>query len=141
MPGDRTMIAATGLRKSHGGKLVLGGIDLTLTEATTFAPLGPNGAGKTTGRAAYHWIRGALEQTTARLFDFPAEDLATAGRVLSIVTARANACSPGRATSREQPDGRDGRKRGGAPPRPWDPDESKRGQHGYPQRKEARSWS
>ena len=28
---------------------------------------------------------------TSRLFDFPAEDLATAGRVLAIVTARANA--------------------------------------------------
>lgn len=26
-----------------------------------------------------------------RLFDFPAEDLATAGRVLAILTARANA--------------------------------------------------
>ena len=40
-----------------------------------------------------HWqrIRGALEEITARLFDFPAEDLATAGRVLAILTARANA--------------------------------------------------
>jgi hypothetical protein len=28
---------------------------------------------------------------TARLFDFPPEDLATAGRVLAIVTTRANA--------------------------------------------------
>src|SRR5262249_19575469 len=48
MPSYRAMIAATGLRKSYGGKLVLGGIDLTLTEATTFALIGPNGAGGTT---------------------------------------------------------------------------------------------
>jgi len=95
MPSDRAMIAATGLRKSYGGKLVPGGIDLILTEATTFALLGPNGAGKTTGRATYHRIRGALEQITARLFDFPAEDLATAGRVLGIVTACASAVLAG----------------------------------------------
>ena len=45
-----------------------------------------------TGQARHHEIRTALEEITARLFgDFPPEDLATAGRVLSIVTARANA--------------------------------------------------
>ena len=44
------------------------------------------------GQARYRQIRTALDDVTARLFgDFPAEDLATAGRVLSIVTARANA--------------------------------------------------
>jgi DNA-binding MarR family transcriptional regulator len=42
------------------------------------------------GQARYGQIRGALEEVTGRLFDFPAEDLATAGRVLTIVTARAN---------------------------------------------------
>jgi ABC-2 type transport system ATP-binding protein len=41
-------IAASGLRKSYGDKLVLAGIDLTVPEGTTFALLGPNGAGKTT---------------------------------------------------------------------------------------------
>jgi ABC-2 type transport system ATP-binding protein len=41
-------IAATGLRKSYGDKLVLDGIDLTVPKGTTFALLGPNGAGKTT---------------------------------------------------------------------------------------------
>ena len=44
-----------------------------------------------TGQARFAEIRGALEEITSRLFDFPAEDLATAGRVLAIVTARANA--------------------------------------------------
>jgi DNA-binding MarR family transcriptional regulator len=47
------------------------------------------------GRTRYHSIRGALEEITARLFDFPSEDLATAGRVLSIVTSRANALLAG----------------------------------------------
>jgi hypothetical protein len=51
------------------------------------------------GRATYHRIRSALEEIIARLFDFPAEDLATAGRVLSIVTARANALLAGQAAA------------------------------------------
>jgi ABC-2 type transport system ATP-binding protein len=48
MSAHRPAIAATGLRKSFGDKLVLDGIDLTVPEGTTFALLGPNGAGKTT---------------------------------------------------------------------------------------------
>jgi ABC-2 type transport system ATP-binding protein len=41
-------IAAVGLRKSFGDKLVLDGIDLHVPAGTIFALLGPNGAGKTT---------------------------------------------------------------------------------------------
>ncbi|MFI0823924.1 ATP-binding cassette domain-containing protein [Streptomyces roseolus] len=41
-------IAANGLRKSYGGKVVLDGVDLAVPEGTVFALLGPNGAGKTT---------------------------------------------------------------------------------------------
>ncbi|MDX3539760.1 ATP-binding cassette domain-containing protein [Streptomyces sp. MB09-01] len=41
-------IAAYGLRKSYGGKVVLDGVDLTVPEGTIFSLLGPNGAGKTT---------------------------------------------------------------------------------------------
>src|SRR5438874_10256706 len=41
-------IAATGLRKSYGDKLVLDGIDLAVPQGTVFSLLGPNGAGKTT---------------------------------------------------------------------------------------------
>src|SRR5712691_1955951 len=41
-------IAATGLRKSFGDKVVLDGVDLAVAEGTIFALLGPNGAGKTT---------------------------------------------------------------------------------------------
>ena len=43
------------------------------------------------GQDMYQRIRGAIEELNAELFAFPPEDLATAGRVLSIVTERANA--------------------------------------------------
>ena len=56
--------------------LVRAGGPLTLTEQ---------------GRGRYGQIRRAINELTARLFDFPADELATAGRVLSIVTTRANA--------------------------------------------------
>ncbi|MFI9046015.1 ATP-binding cassette domain-containing protein [Streptomyces sp. NPDC053427] len=41
-------IAAHGLRKSYGDKVVLDGIDLAVPTGTIFSLLGPNGAGKTT---------------------------------------------------------------------------------------------
>jgi hypothetical protein len=45
-----------------------------------------------TGEQVYGQIRAAVTQVTQRLWgDLPAGDLATAGRVLSIVTERANA--------------------------------------------------
>lgn len=41
-------IAANGLRKSYGDKVVLDGVDLAVPDGTIFSLLGPNGAGKTT---------------------------------------------------------------------------------------------
>ena len=41
-------IAANGLRKSYGDKVVLDGVDLAVPEGSVFSLLGPNGAGKTT---------------------------------------------------------------------------------------------
>ncbi|MFE2721288.1 ATP-binding cassette domain-containing protein [Kitasatospora sp. NPDC059327] len=41
-------IAANGLCKSYGDKVVLDGVDLVVPEGTIFSLLGPNGAGKTT---------------------------------------------------------------------------------------------
>ena len=41
-------IAASGLRKAYGDKIVLDGIDLDGPAGTVFSLLGPNGAGKTT---------------------------------------------------------------------------------------------
>jgi len=46
--GFQPAIAATGLRKSFGDKVVLDGIDLHVAEGSIFSLLGPNGAGKTT---------------------------------------------------------------------------------------------
>jgi ABC-type multidrug transport system ATPase subunit len=46
--GMTTAIAASGLRKAFGDKIVLDGIDLEVREGTVFSLLGPNGAGKTT---------------------------------------------------------------------------------------------
>jgi ABC-2 type transport system ATP-binding protein len=45
---SQSAIAAVGLRKSYGDKLVLDGIDLNVPAGTIFSLLGPNGAGKTT---------------------------------------------------------------------------------------------
>ena len=55
--------------------------------ATSTGPLALTGS----GQDVYQRIRGAIEELNAELFAFPSEDLATAGRVLSIVTERANA--------------------------------------------------
>jgi hypothetical protein len=45
-----------------------------------------------TGQARYRQIRTDLDQTNARLFgDLSADDLATAGRVLTVITDQANA--------------------------------------------------
>jgi energy-coupling factor transporter ATP-binding protein EcfA2 len=41
-------IAASGLHKAYGDKVVLEGIDLEVRAGTVFSLLGPNGAGKTT---------------------------------------------------------------------------------------------
>src|SRR5215831_11650342 len=49
--GDRmrnSAIAASGLRKAYGDKIVLDGIDLDVPAGTVFSLLGPNRAGKTT---------------------------------------------------------------------------------------------
>ena len=43
------------------------------------------------GRARHGQVRARLAEITAHLFDFPAEDLAAAGRVLGVITERANA--------------------------------------------------
>src|SRR5689334_24703432 len=45
---NNSAIAASGLRKAYGDKVVLDGIDLDVRAGTIFSLLGPNGAGKTT---------------------------------------------------------------------------------------------
>jgi DNA-binding MarR family transcriptional regulator len=65
------------------------------------------------GQARYRQLRSAIDQVTARLYgDLPAEDLATAGRVLGVLTARANAelggtvANPSAGSSTDQHPGR-----------------------------------
>ena len=87
---DRAQLVAriSGARKIDGAE-----VEAAIDElrATGLAEGGDPVALTEDGRARYRQIRGAVDELTARLFDLPAEDLATAGRVLSIVTARANA--------------------------------------------------
>ena len=45
---SESAIAASGLRKEYGDRVVLEGIDLDVRAGTVFSLLGPNGAGKTT---------------------------------------------------------------------------------------------
>ncbi|MFD7911202.1 ATP-binding cassette domain-containing protein [Streptomyces sp. NPDC059752] len=58
-------IAANGLRKSYGDKVVLDGIDLAVPAGTVFSLLGPNGAGKTTAVKILSTLIGADPGTGA----------------------------------------------------------------------------
>ena len=85
---DQLVARVSGARKIDGAEVeaAIAGLDAAgLAEGTSRVIL------TTAGLARFAEIRGALEEITARLFDFPAEDLATAGRVLAILTERANA--------------------------------------------------
>ncbi|MEU6803107.1 ATP-binding cassette domain-containing protein [Streptomyces neyagawaensis] len=71
-------IAAHGLRKSYGDKVVLDGIDLTVPEGTIFSLLGPNGAGKTTAVK----ILSTLITADSGRISVAGHDLATAPQAL-----------------------------------------------------------
>ena len=87
---DRGQLAAriAGARKTDPAEVESAIAELAAAGlATAAGPLALTGS----GQDAYQRIRGAIEELNAELFAFPSEDLATAGRVLSIVTERANA--------------------------------------------------
>ena len=60
------MIEVNGLRKSYGGREILGGVDLTVRPGEIVALLGPNGAGKTTTVEIIEGYR-AADAGTARV--------------------------------------------------------------------------
>jgi DNA-binding MarR family transcriptional regulator len=81
-------LAAAGLATTEPATAGPATTELATTElATATGPL----ALTDSGQDAYQRIRGAIDELNAELFAFPPEDLATAGRILSIVTERANA--------------------------------------------------
>jgi hypothetical protein len=51
------------------------------------------------GQDLHRRVRARINEVTSGLFDFPADDLATAGRVLTIVADRANAFLASQATA------------------------------------------
>jgi len=51
------------------------------------------------GQDLHRRVRARISEVTSGLFDFPAEDLATAGRVLAVVTDRANTFLASQATA------------------------------------------
>jgi hypothetical protein len=91
---DRGQLVA---RISGARKVDAAAIEAAIAELATAGLVAAEGAVAFTdaGREAHQRIRGAVEEITASLFDFPSEDLAVAGRVLSILTARANALLAG----------------------------------------------
>lgn len=91
---DRGQLVA---RISDARKVDAAAIGTAITELAAAGMLIDEGpvAFTDVGRGTYHRIRDALEEITARLFDFPPQDLAAAGRILAIVTERADALLTG----------------------------------------------
>ena len=85
---DRLIAAVTGARKFDQAEVAAAIAELGAAAALQVG----NGTVTLTevGRARHGQVRARLTEITARLFDFPAEDLATAGRVLGVITERAN---------------------------------------------------
>ena len=90
-PVDRAELVA---RVVDARKVTPGEVEVAIAELAAAGGLTVE-AGKVELTAAgldlHRRIRGRIHEVTSGLFDLPAEDLATAGRVLTAVTARANA--------------------------------------------------
>jgi len=90
---DQLLTQITGARKIDDSAVLTAIAELTSAELVQSLPGEGSRIGLTeTGQARYRSIRTALDEVISQLFgDLPAEDLATAGRVLTIITERANA--------------------------------------------------
>jgi ABC-2 type transport system ATP-binding protein len=87
---SRSAVAAHGLRKAYGDKVVLDGIDLRIGEGEVFALLGPNGAGKTTTVQILSTLI-AADQGTASVMGHDLRDEADAVRGVIGVTGQFSA--------------------------------------------------
>lgn len=72
---DPADVAAAITELENAAALVTAGGQVTLTDL---------------GRARFNQVRARVDEVTDYVFDLPAEDLATAGRILATVSARAN---------------------------------------------------
>ena len=75
-------------------KLPAAEVEAAITELTAAGALAAEAAQVTltaTGQAMHRAVRTRVDEVTAGIFDFTADDLATAGRVLATVTDRVNA--------------------------------------------------
>ena len=96
-PADRAELVA---RIAHARKFAAGDVEVVIAELAAAGRLTVE-TGKVeltaVGLDLHRRIRARIQEVTRGLFDFPAEDLATAGRVLTTVAARANAFLAGHA--------------------------------------------
>jgi DNA-binding MarR family transcriptional regulator len=92
---DRDQLASrlTGALKIDDAAALAAIAELTTAQLLEALPGQGSRVGLTdAGQARYRQVRAALDELTARLYgDLPADDLATAGRVLAVITTRANA--------------------------------------------------
>jgi len=90
---DQLVSRMTGALKIDDSSALAAVAELTASQLLEALPGQGSRVGLTgAGQARYRRIRAALDEITARLYgDLPADDLATAGRVLTVITDRANA--------------------------------------------------
>jgi hypothetical protein len=90
---DQLVKRMTGALKIDAAAALAAIAELTASQLLQTLPDQGSRVGLTgAGQARYRQLRSAIEQLTARLYgDLRADDLATTGRVLSLITARANA--------------------------------------------------
>lgn len=95
---DRTAVVA---RIAKARKLAAADVEAAIAELTAAGALATE-AGQVTltaaGHAMHRAVRTRIDQVTAGIFDFTADDLATAGRVLAAITDRVNAFLASRTT-------------------------------------------
>jgi DNA-binding MarR family transcriptional regulator len=94
---DRTQLIA---RIANARKVASAGVEAAIAELTAAGALAAEaGQVKLTaaGQAMHRAVRTRIDEVTAGIFDFTADDLATAGRVLAAITDRVNAFLAGHA--------------------------------------------